>query len=324
MEYINRAIEGVLQKRFESAKSVAVTGARQVGKTTMTKHVYPEIKRINLKNVALYNNAKNDPQGFLENFQTPLFIDEIQCVPELINSAKDILDNLEIKGNYLFSGSQKWALMKGLSVSLAGSVSILELATLSLREINKVKFNLPFIPTIEYFEKREKSLVKYNDLWNIIHKGGYPELYENNLREFEEFYSSYVSTYIERDVYYITKINDFNTFYRFMVSVAARTGNMLDYKNIANDVGVSLETIRNWISILEKTDIIYLLEPYYNSHLNRAIKTPKVYFKDTGLAAFLTSWLTPETLKNGAMNGAFFETFIINEIIKSYKFRQRL
>lgn len=132
------------------------------------------------------------------------------------------------------------------------------------------------------------------------------------------FYDSYVRTYIERDVYDITKVKDFNTFFRFMVSVAARTGSVLEYQSIANDVGVSLETIRIWVSILQKTDIIFLLQPYYSSHLTRNIKSPKIYFRDTGLAAYLTSWLTPETLEHGAMNGAFFETFVINEIIKSY------
>lgn len=319
MAYINRAIEDTLKNRFETAKSVAITGARQVGKTTMTKHIYSNIRRINLKNVVLYNNAKEDPQGFLENFERPLFVDEVQMVPELIGAAKTILDDVSTRSNYLFSGSQKWTLMKGLSESLAGMVSILELGTLSLREINDISFNNPFIPSLEYFKEREKSLKKYDNLWETIHRGGYPELYDDtNQRDWEDFYSSYVSTYIERDVYDITKIKDCNLFYRFMVSVAARTGNMLDYSSISKDIGVSVETIRNWISVLEKTDIIYLLEPYYNSHLSRAIKTPKVYFKDTGLAAYLTSWLTPATLENGAMNGAFFETFVINEIIKSY------
>ena len=318
MAYINRSLEKILVRRFESAKSVAITGARQVGKITLTKHVYPNIKRINLKNVTLYNNAKEDPQGFLESFDRPLFIDEIQRVPELIDAAKVILDDATTRGNYIFSGSQKWGLMKGLSESLAGMVSIMELSPLSLREIYNIKFNDAFIPTSDYISNREKEIVKYDNLWQIIHKGGYPELYESDLREWEDYYSSYVNTYIERDVYEITKVRDFNTFYKFMVSVAARTGNMLDYNSIAKDVEISVETVRLWISILEKTDIIFLLEPYYNSHLNRAIKTPKVYFRDTGLAAYLTSWLTKETLENGIMNGAFFETFVINEIIKSY------
>lgn len=318
MAYIHRAIEEEFNKRFARTKSVAITGARQVGKTTMTKALFPQVKRINMKDAALFSLAKADPQGFLESFSRPLFIDEIQSVPELISSAKVILDDVDTKGNYLFSGSQKWELMKGLSESLAGMVSILELLPLSMREINNISFNHYFIPTEEYIDARDKEIKKYDDIWKTIHRGFYPELYNDNPRDWQEFYQSYVTTYIERDVYNITKVKDYGTFYRFMVSVAARTGQILDYTNIANDVGVSLETIRLWISILEITDIIVLLRPYYNSHLNRAIKSPKIYFRDTGLASYLTSWLTPETLKNGAIAGHMFETFVVNEIAKSF------
>ena len=318
MSYIHRAIEEQLIKRFNTSKSVAITGARQVGKTTMTKTLFPEVKRINMRDPVLFSLASSDPQGFLKSFPRPLFIDEIQRVPNLTSSIKVVLDEVGGKGNYLFSGSQKWELMKGLSESLAGMVSILELLPLSMREINHISFNRPFLPTDEYIVKREKEMKSYGDVWETIHRGFYPELYDDNPREWQEFYQSYVSTYIERDVYDITKVKDYVTFYKFMVSVAARTGQILDYTNIANDVGVSVETIRLWVSILEMTDIIFLLKPYYNSHLNRAIKSPKVYFRDTGLASYLTSWLTPETLKNGAIAGHMFETFVVNEIAKSY------
>ena len=159
---------------------------------------------------------------------------------------------------------------------------------------------------------------RYTNVWNIIHRGFYPELYEHPEKEWEDFYQDYVKTYIERDVYKITKVRDYQTFYKFMISVAARTGQILDYTNIANDIGISADTVKLWMGILQKTDIVYLLQPYYNSHLNRAIKSPKIYFRDTGLACFLTSWLTPETLKNGAIAGHMFETFVVNEIIKSF------
>lgn len=318
MQYIHRSIEEVLKKRSLTAKSIAITGARQVGKTTLTTNLFPNVKRINLKNPSLLYSAKEDPQLFLEEFKRPLFIDEIQMAPDLIESAKVILDCVDDKFNYVFSGSQKWELMKGLSESLSGMVSILELSTLSMREINRLSFNKHFVPTEEYLLEREKQLAKYDNIWKFIHNGMYPELYDENPREWEEFYSDYVKTYIERDVYEITKVRDYTTFYRFLVSVAARTGNILDYTNISNDVGVSADTIKLWIGILEKTDLIYLLQPYYNSHLNRAIKSPKIYFRDTGLAAYLTSWLTPQALENGAMNGAFFETFIVDEILKSF------
>ena len=316
--YIERAIEKELSDRFFTSKAVAVTGARQVGKTTVTRHLFPEIRRINMKDSRLSNAAKEDPFSFLDGFGRPLFIDEVQAAPYLFNDVKVILDELGGKGNYLFSGSQKWELMKGLSESLAGSVSILEMSTLSMREIFQVSFNLPFIPTEEYLREREQKLIKYKDVWQYIHNGFYPELYDDTPRRWEVFYRDYIATYMERDVYDILKIRDHTTFYRLLVSVAARTGSMLNYSNIADDIGVDSETVKSWIGVLENTGIVYILQPYYNSHLNRAIKTPKIYFRDTGLAAYLTNWMTKEQLRDGAMNGAFFETFVINEIIKSY------
>lgn len=318
MSYIKRAIEPLFIKKYNSYKSVAVTGARQVGKTTMTKEIFPNIKRINLKNPNLLKAASEDPQGFIESFDRPLFIDEVQECPKLLGTVKDVLDDIDNYGNYVFSGSQKWSLMEGLSDSLSGMVGIIELAGLSMREINGISFSEKFIPTDSYIKNREKELKKYPDIWEIIHRGSYPELYEHKEKDWEDFYQDYVQTYIERDVYRITKVRDYPTFYKFLVAVAARTGQILDYTNIANDVGISSDTIKLWIGILEKTDIVYLLEPYYNLHLNRAIKSPKIFFRDTGLASFLTSWLTPDTLKNGAIAGNMFETFVINEIIKSF------
>ena len=316
--YISRAIEQIITENFRTAKALAITGARQVGKTTVTKHLYPDIRRINMKDSRLLSTARDDPRSFLDSFGRPLFIDEVQSAPFLLDEVKVILDDVLNKSNYLFSGSQKWELMKGLGESLAGTVSILEMTTLSMRELNHVRFNMPFALTEEYLSSREKDLKKYDNLWHHIHKGFYPELYDNDPRGWSTFYSDYTATYIEKDIYDILKIRNSNTFYRFLVSVAARTGNMLNYSNIADDIGIDSETVKNWVSILEKTGIVYLLQPYFNSHLNRAIRTPKIYFRDTGLAAYLTNWTTADQLRDGAMNGAFFETFVINEIIKSY------
>lgn len=318
MAYITRAIEPLFIEKYNQYKSVAVTGARQVGKTRMSKEKFPGVKRINLKNPNLLSAALDDPQGFIESFDRPLFIDEVQECPQLLGSVKDILDNVSTYGNYVFSGSQKWSLMEGLSDSLAGMVGIIELAGLSLREIYGISFNERFIPTEEYINRREKFLKDYDDIWYKIHRGFYPELHEHKEKDWEEFYQDYVRTYIERDVYKITKVRDYQTFYKFLVSCAARTGQILDYTSIANDIGISADTVKLWIGILQKTDIVFLLQPYCNSHLNRAIKSPKIFFRDTGLASYLTSWLTPDTLKNGAMAGHIFETFVVNEIVKSF------
>lgn len=318
MAYIQRAMEELLKRKYASYKCVAITGARQVGKSTLIKHTFPKVKRINLKSPTLLETAQSDPDSFLGGFGTPLFVDEVQECPALLNSAKVILDEKEENGNYLFSGSQKWAVMERLSDSLSGMVGILELPGLSLREIYNVPFTAPFLPSEEYIKQREKALVPYEDIWSVIHRGSYPELAQNPDKDWEEFYGDYVKTYIERDVYRITRVRDYMTFYRFLVAVAARTGNMLDYVSIANEVGVSNDTVKSWVGVLVKTDIAFLLYPYASSHLNRAIRTPKIYFRDTGLAAYLTSWLSKEALERGAVSGAFFETFIVNEIAKSY------
>ena len=190
---------------------------------------------------------------------------------------------------------------------------------LSLREINNVDFNKHFVPTEEYLAEREKCLKSYRgDIWANIHRGSYPELYANQDKEWTDFYQSYVKTYLERDVNKLIKAKNHMTFVKFMTCVAARTGQVVNYANIASELGVSEVTVKEWISILEKSGIIYILKPYTSSVLNRAIKTPKLYFRDTGLCCYLTRWLTVDTLKNGAMAGAMFETFVINEILKSY------
>ena len=316
--YIQRAIESYILKNYSSSKALALTGARQVGKTTVTKHLFPNVRRINMKDQRLLTASSEDSALFLDSFGRPLFIDEVQAAPFLLSQIKVILDDVNSKGNYIFSGSQKWELMKGLTESLAGMVSVLEMTTLSMRELNHIDFFQPFSLTEAYLSEREKHLKKYDNLWHFIHNGFYPELYDDSPRAWDDYYRDYVATYIDRDVYDILKIRDERLFYRFLVSVAARTGNILNYANIADDIGADSETVKSWIGVLEKTGIIYLLQPYFNSHLNRAIKSPKLYFRDTGLAAYLTNWTTAAQLQNGAMNGAFYETFVVNEIIKSY------
>jgi hypothetical protein len=207
--------------------------------------------------------------------------------------------------------------MKNISESLAGRVSILELQGLSVREIYGVSFNKHFVPNDNYINARKKELKDYKNIWNIIHKGSYPAMYKSEI-DWTEFYSAYVKTYLERDINDLINIKDHVLFMNFLTAVAARTGEILNYENIASEIGVSSPTVKNWISILEASGIIYLLQPYTPSALKRAIKTPKLYFRDTGLVCYLTKWMTPEILKVGAKNGNIFETFVISEIIKSY------
>lgn len=316
MAYIERAITPVLKRRAASSKCVLVTGARQVGKSTLVRHEFQNYHRANFDDRLTRLQAREEPKLFFRNHPCPLFIDEVQKENSILEEIKLIVDESEERGQFLLSGSQKLELMKGMSESLAGRVSVSELTGLSLREIYGVKFNRHFIPSEEYMSEREQELIPYHDIWEIIHKGSYPELYDRE-REWEEYYSSYVATYLERDINELIAA-DGVTFTKFLTAVAARTGEMLSYANIASDVGVSEPTIKKWISILERTGIVYLLQPYSASALKRAVKTPKLYFRDTGLACYLTRWLTPDTLKCSAVAGNMFETFVVSEILKSY------
>ena len=316
MAYIERAITPVLKKRVSSSKCLLLTGARQVGKSTLVKHVFPAYHRANFDDRLTRLQAREEPKLFFLNNPRPLFIDEVQKESGILEEIKMIVDESDRRGDFILSGSQKLELMKGVSESLAGRVSIMELAGLSLREINGISFNRHFIPSSQYLQEREKEITPYTDIWKTIHKGSYPELYDID-RDWQDFYSSYVATYLERDINELIAADSL-TFTKFMTSVAARTGEMLNYANIASEVGVSEPTIKNWVSVLERTGIVYILQPYSSNALARAIKTPKIFFRDTGLACYLTRWLSPETLMNSAVAGNMFETFVVSEILKSY------
>lgn len=316
MAYIERAITSVLKNRVSSSKCMLLTGARQVGKSTVIKHDFPEYNRADFDDRLTRLQAKEEPKLFFINNPKPLFIDEVQKEISILEEIKLIVDDSDSRGDFILSGSQRLELMKGMSESLAGRVSIVELAGLSMREIKGITFNHHFVPTSEYIEKREKEIKPYSDIWNNIHKGSYPELYDVK-RDWQDYYSSYVSTYIERDINELIAADSL-TFTKFMTAAAARTGEMLNYANIASEVGVSEPTIKTWISVLERTGIVYILQPYSASALVRAIKTPKIYFRDTGLACYLTRWLTADSLKNSAVAGNMFETFVVSEILKSY------
>ena len=316
MAYIHRAFTETLKNRVQYSKCTLVIGARQVGKSTLIRHEFADYNRANFDDYLTRLQAKEEPKLFFLNNPSPLFIAEVQKEPAILEEIKRIVDESNDRGMFILSGSQKLTLMKGVSESLAGRVSTCELNGLSLREIHHVSFNRHFIPTDEYIKAREKQLVSYDQIWEIIHKGSYPELYDIP-RDWQDFYASYLATYIERDIHELISADSI-TFTKFLTAVAARTGEILNYANIAGDVGVSEPTVKTWLSILERTGIVYLLQPYSASVLTRAIKAPKVYFKDTGLACYLSRWLSADALKNSAVAGNMFETFIVSEILKSY------
>ena len=316
MTFIKRAITDVLHNRVSNSKVLLLTGPRQVGKSTLLKHEYDNYHYVTFDNDLIRAQARDEQGLFFLNNPTPLIIDEVQKEASILNGIKLRVDASNERGNFILTGSQKLELMKGVSESLAGRISILELSCLSLREINSISFNKHFVPTLDYISEREKELRKYDNIWKTIHRGMYPELYDTN-RDWLDFYASYVNTYLERDVNSNISL-DSVTFLKFLTAVAARTGQILEYASIANEIEVTIPTVKSWISILERTGIIYLLQPYSSSHLTRTIKAPKIYFRDTGLACYLSRWLTPDALAVSAVNGNMFETFVVSEILKSY------
>lgn len=320
MEYIERAIEDIAKNSDKTFKGILVTGARQTGKTEMIRHLFPDKQYVLIDDPFIEEQANGNPNMFMMLNKPPVIFDEVQRAPGLFRYIKIECDKTKDKGQFCLSGSQPLELMEKASESLSGRIGIIEMSPLSQREIDRDSFNSPFLPTMEYIRERSETANAPADLWTRIHRGGYPELQDPEV-DWNIFFSSYVKTYLERDVRQLTAVQNLNDFRRFMVAVAARTGQMLNYKNIADEIGKDQGTIKSWMSVLEASGIIYLLEPYTPSVLKRAIKTPKVYFRDTGLAAYLTRWLTPETLASGAMSGAFFETHVITEILKSYSNR---
>ena len=300
--------------------AILVTGARQVGKTTLLRNAKQDVPYVTMDDPIMLAAASDEPATFLKMNPPPLIIDEIQYAPSLFPHIKMSIDNHQTKGQFFLSGSQQYQMMKNVSESLAGRIGILNLMGLSLREICESDFDRPFLPVAEYFEERAKSFSRldYQTVWNIIHRGAMPAMHADPNLDWQMYYAAYTKTYIERDVRDLAHVGDEVKFLRFMTAAAAGTGQLLSQASLARDVGVSLPTVERWLSILRASNLVYLLQPYHNNITKRAIKTPKLYFMDTGLAAYLTRWNTQEVLKNGAMAGAFFETFVVTELIKSY------
>lgn len=318
--YIKRHAEKTVQELSRMFGAVLVAGPRQVGKTTMLEKLTCGMNYATLDDPILRAGAEEESGTFFKDNPPPVFIDEIQKAPALFEQIKMLLDRERKKGQFFMCGSQQFKMMKGVSESLAGRIGLVTLLGFSLRESHGIEFDMPFLPTEEYFALRRPHTadISYDEVWNTIHRGSMPELYENPDFNWQMFYGAYVRTYIDRDVRELSEIGDTVKFTKFMVAAAASTGQLLNLSSLARDVGVSQPTAERWLSILVASNLVYLLQPYSNNITKRAVKTPKLYFLDTGLAAYLTKWNTPDVLKNGAMAGAFFESFVISEIIKSY------
>lgn len=315
--YIKRHLEQKIHEMSHSFPVILLTGPRQVGKTTMLRKVAGEFRTyISLDDPMARDLAKRDPGLFLQRFKPPVLIDEIQYAPELFPYIKLFVDEHKDKGAFWLTGSQMFHLMKGVGESLAGRVGIVPMSGLSTSEI-AVNENLPFTTDPTALRQKVNIATNVRQIYKRIYKGSMPALYETE-QDIENYYSSYVDTYLQRDIRDLTQVGDELSFMRFMQACAARTGQMVNYSELAKDVGISSPTAKQWLSIMRTSGIVFLLEPYFNNALKRIIKAPKIYFMDTGLCAYLTRWTNPESLEVSAMSGAFFETYIISEIIKSY------
>lgn len=301
-----------------------VTGPRQVGKTTLLEMcAEPGRAYVTLDDADLRTLAQNDPALFLQTFKAPLIIDEIQYAPALFSAIKIIVDREKRNGLFWLTGSQKFDLMRGVTESLAGRVAIVDLLGLSQAELaGRATYSPPFLPTAEWISGARKSATRKiddaEDIFRHIWLGAFPRLNEQGPEARNLFYRSYVQTYLQRDVQDILKVSDQMAFNRFLGAAAARTGQLLNYASLARDLEIDNKTAKSWLSILQTSGLVYLLPPYHSNLSKRLVKTPKLYFLDTGLAAYLTRWPDPATLSAGSMAGAFLETWFVSEIIKSY------
>lgn len=323
--YITRHMEKPVMELNEQYPVLLLTGPRQVGKTTMLEHLI-EVegkgrKKVSLDDLTLRELAKTDPKMFFQLYQPPLLIDEVQYAPELFPYIKIMVDERHQPGDFWLTGSQLFKMMEGVQESLAGRVALLHLSPLSQSEIMKRPPEPPFSLELPLLSERQngRQMLNTPEVFQRIHQGGMPALVTGTYSNASIFYSSYIDTYMERDVRRLSNDIDSLKFLRFLRSVAARTSQQVNYKGIADDAEIDQTTAKNWLHVLEALGIIFLLEPYSNNVLKRTVSTPKLYFYDSGIVCYLTRWSSPETAMEGAMSGALLENYSVAEIIKTYQ-----
>lgn len=321
MNYISRSLETVVREVTKEYPVVLVTGPRQVGKTTMLQKLMENTERsyVSLDDLNERAMAKNDPELFLQLHQPPVLIDEVQYAPELFTYIKIYVDKYHDPGAFWLTGSQVFKLMQGVQESLAGRVAVLSMTSLSQAEICGESME-PFQVELQALSarKEQRKPMDAKGIFERIFRGSMPAIVSGAYSNSQIFYSSYLSTYIERDVRELSETIDSLKFLRFMTAVAARSGQMLNVAEIAQDADINQVQAKAWLGILETLGIIFYLHPYSNNLLKRLVKTPKLYFYDTGLVCYLTKWSNAETLECGAMNGAILENYVVSEIVKSY------
>ena len=324
MRYLERTLERKFLHMSSFFKAVLVTGARQVGKTTMLKHLAADQNRtyVSLDNTMARTLAQSDPILFFQTYKPPIIIDEIQKAPELFEQIKIICDNTEERGLFWLTGSQQYKTMKNVRETLAGRIGILELYSLSKNEVeeltfpNELDFSLPCLLTRQTFTKKNDIMEAFEHIW----RGGMPDALSADSEQRQEYFNSYIETYLMRDVAEEGGITDTVRFRKFLNACAALTAEQVNYKTLADAAEISQPTAKEWLRLLQGLGIIYLLPPYANNELKRLVKTPKMYFCDTGLCAYLSMWLTRDTLMNGAASGHYFENYVIVELLKNYAY----
>ncbi len=319
--YVERTLGGAIARASRQFPVVLVTGARQVGKTTLLREAGGAKRSyISLDDPLVLALAKGDPPLFLQRYRPPMFIDEIQYAPELLAHIKMEADAGRRAGMFWISGSQQFHLMKGISESLAGRVAVLNLFGMSRRELLGEANDKPFLPKPASIAKRfaKAGTLDLAGLYQRIWRGSYPALSLNAKADRDLFYGSYLQTYLQRDVRDLSEVGNQRSFIRFLKAAAARSGQLANFAEMARDADVAPNTAKRWLSILEASGLIWLLPPWHGNLTKRLVKTLKLYFMDAGLCAYLTEWSTPKTLESGAMSGAIFETWAIGEILKSF------
>lgn len=320
--YIKRSLEKLILDMNNYYPVIMVLGPRQVGKSTMLEELSKQLQttynQVSLDDMMIRNLAKNDPELFLQRYKTPLIIDEFQYAPELLSYIKLNVDKSKQNGSYWLTGSQSFIMMKNISESLAGRVGIVNMFSLSYNEISN-RNEVPFLPIYDrVIANKNNNIDTVNQVFERIFRGSMPKLITNPKMSSENYFSSYVQTYIERDIRDIVRITNETKFMRFIVSIAARTGQELVYEDLARDCDIDNKTAQNWLSLLVNTGLVYLLQPYFNNSIKRIVKRPKIIFMDTGLCAYLARYTDAQTLEISAFSGHIFETYVISEIIKSY------
>ena len=327
MAYIHRSLERKFIKMSSAFKVVMVTGARQVGKSTMLKHLAQDTGRafVTMDDTDARELAERDPKLFFQMYKPPILIDEVQKAPVLFEQIKIICDESDKRGQFWLTGSQSKKLLKQAGDSLAGRICVLKMYSLSAKELEGRPDDILGDYELSSLQERSRNYPENNilDVYTRIWEGGMPDMVSMDAELRREYWNSYIDTYLMRDAVDDNGIKDTEGFRKLLRACAAFSGELINYNDLGNAAGVSNVTAKEWVKVLQSMGIIYLLEPYYNNELKRMVKTPKLYFCDTGLCAFLSSWTSRDTLMNGAASGHYLENYVVSELLRDASYGEK-